>query len=460
MTDLSPSSPHALPHDPRPLFAYVLNHEIRSVLDDDGRPVGEQRAPALYEATPTELKRCPYPGSRNHHERPMNLSALRQMTQSWPQILVALAGWQRKYAERTPRTSYDYFDLWKVCFQASALPVYWMYENAPRTPDARVPVFASAVYKVLLGIVGVAGELAMMESLRKRHLLVRLSHRGPLYAFSPSAFHEYVEVKQQLIGAKEVCAGPKKLIEEAMKSLMLGEANGAFPAHPFEGLIEDADRFYEFVDEAARLAMAHFAYVLSTRKLLAPAPSGWRPGGGEGRAQLRAAWQRMLEAQRGDTVEACKALDGVPPRYVRTVIATLAEREPALADLTSLWPERANDAETDALTTALCARADSHLAWAGRSPCARRRNVRVVASALLRYAQWEAGYVRLLAGISTRLESLGGRVKAASIDGASLVEVTGGTPARVFEELVPTLKILTSSTGARLEMEGWALDLP
>ena len=93
---------------------------------------------------------------------------------------------------------------------------------------------------------------------------------------------------------------------------------------------------------------------------------------------------------------------------MRTVIATLAEREPALADLTSLWPERANDAETDALTTALCARADSHLAWAGRSPCARRRNVRVFASALLRYAQWEAGYVRLLAGISTRLESLGG----------------------------------------------------
>jgi hypothetical protein len=58
---------------------------LRSLCDENGRPLGEVKAPAC--AVPTELVACDYADSRSAGGLPMNVSALLQIFAHWRIVL-------------------------------------------------------------------------------------------------------------------------------------------------------------------------------------------------------------------------------------------------------------------------------------------------------------------------------------------------------------------------------------
>ena len=68
-------------------LSQLMNLEL-SFRDEEGRPLAENKVPPEYRAdAPMELAECNYYGSRYKHLKPMNISALKQMTAHWPAII-------------------------------------------------------------------------------------------------------------------------------------------------------------------------------------------------------------------------------------------------------------------------------------------------------------------------------------------------------------------------------------
>lgn len=80
---------------------WIVSRHVHEYLDTLGRPVGEGRA-AAFQQVKTEMRTCPYAGSRFHHGKPMNVSALQQMP-DWPQVVAVLRWFSQRYRVRTQR---------------------------------------------------------------------------------------------------------------------------------------------------------------------------------------------------------------------------------------------------------------------------------------------------------------------------------------------------------------------
>jgi hypothetical protein len=74
---------------------WIMSRLVHEYLDDAGRPVGEGRA-AAFQQVQTEMRTCPYAGSRYHHAKPMNVSALQEMP-DWQHILKMLSWLSQRY---------------------------------------------------------------------------------------------------------------------------------------------------------------------------------------------------------------------------------------------------------------------------------------------------------------------------------------------------------------------------
>ncbi|HLJ19427.1 MAG TPA: hypothetical protein VKU84_04480, partial [Stellaceae bacterium] len=90
------------------LLDWVVSRRIHEYLDEAGRPIGEGRS-AAFRDIETEMQSCPYTGSRHHHAKPMNVSALRQMP-PWRHVLAMLSWLSHRYRaahQRDVRTAND-----------------------------------------------------------------------------------------------------------------------------------------------------------------------------------------------------------------------------------------------------------------------------------------------------------------------------------------------------------------
>jgi len=91
------------------LLDWIMSRHVHEYLDVAGRPVGEGRA-AAFQQVQTKMESCPYPGSRYHHAKPMNLTALQQMP-PWQHVLTMLSWLSQRYrakhqTEITPTTTW------------------------------------------------------------------------------------------------------------------------------------------------------------------------------------------------------------------------------------------------------------------------------------------------------------------------------------------------------------------
>jgi hypothetical protein len=171
----------------------------RSHRDDENRPLREGRTPSEFlHPDDIEYKPCPYSGPRLPSGKPMNVSALRQTTTHWDEILEALAVLRSAYvqARRGASDQPDLMDLWRISQLGSALPWWFILRGEP------LPGYAAALSKATLGV-GIWAQQMLMKELAG-------AWTEPI--FTASIIGELAEESGSLIGAKEVCSGSEKML--------------------------------------------------------------------------------------------------------------------------------------------------------------------------------------------------------------------------------------------------------
>ena len=138
---------YASPVDSSPSSLRVVRMvEERFHRDDEGRPLREGRTPPEYRRPgEIEYRPCPYPGSRQVAGHPMNVSALRQTSAHWDEMLYALGFLRAAYAGARGGYGPDILDLWRVSQLGSALPWFHVLAGEP------LPAYAAALSKATLG---------------------------------------------------------------------------------------------------------------------------------------------------------------------------------------------------------------------------------------------------------------------------------------------------------------------
>lgn len=185
---------------------------LMEVLDDEGRPVAERRAPSVVkEGVPIELKPCPYDDDRRG--QPMNVSALAQITAHLPEVLADVAAFHR--AAPLPERTWATFLT--VVLDQLAGPALHLLRHPGGTE--RVPAARAVGHKLAAGYFGVARDLLLAEAM------------GQGVPYSVEGVLGFVQARHSLHGASEVCAGPLPLIARTSDVLLFG---GPEPKAPLD----------------------------------------------------------------------------------------------------------------------------------------------------------------------------------------------------------------------------------
>lgn len=181
--------------------------------DVEGRLLREARAPAAcLRADDIEYRPCPYAGER--HQQPMNVSALRQMSAHWDDLLDTLALLRVAYVEARGRAGapLDVMDLWRIGQLASALP-WWFVLGHGET----CPAYAAALAKAAQGV-GIWGQRVFVRTLTERWVPPVLT---------PQAIVELAEANGTLIAEAEVCAASDRMLRRFFEAMVESTPNTA-----------------------------------------------------------------------------------------------------------------------------------------------------------------------------------------------------------------------------------------
>lgn len=207
--------------------------------DADGRPLcGEAIVDDPEFRRQLELRRCPYPRSRRHHALPMNVSALRQMTRSWPLVLgtAQLLSGRFGGAAHAPAAA----RLVRAAHGGVCLPLYLLHRAADPMRDGEVPGFVSGLHKASI-------DIATGAQLMLLHLDQPVSAAG---------LHDFVERHGLLVGSAGVCAGPPLMIEELIRVMAAEGAAPEVDSRPAEDSLGDLGGLVAYVDALLELTAA------------------------------------------------------------------------------------------------------------------------------------------------------------------------------------------------------------
>jgi hypothetical protein len=166
--------------------------------DTEDRPIREGRTPReLLREGEIEYRQCPYSGSRYMSEKPMNMSALRQTSAHWDEVIDAVAFLRNAYAEASGAYRADVLDIWRVGQIGSSLPWFFILREG-----TTCPAYAAALAKATLGI-GIWGWRVFVKMLAERTLVPRFTSQRML---------ETAEETETLISDYEVCAASDKMM--------------------------------------------------------------------------------------------------------------------------------------------------------------------------------------------------------------------------------------------------------
>jgi hypothetical protein len=201
----------APPRDAFQVLDWITSRQVHEYLDVAGRPLGEGRTAAIRHVR-TEMQSCPYAGSRHHHARPMNVSALRNIVPVWDEIVRMLSWLVQRYRDRKKKEITTYEDLALVTSAGAFLADFLVLRRHQPLRSHEIPVLISGLYKVCQGF-----QLATFLGSKR----ARGADPAPAHLPNAADFYEYVEAQQLLIGEAEVCAGPPALIQGAYE-VMIG----------------------------------------------------------------------------------------------------------------------------------------------------------------------------------------------------------------------------------------------
>jgi hypothetical protein len=220
--------------------------------DQEGRPLREGRTPPPHQrAGEIELRPCPYPGSRQRAQRPMNVSALRQTTAHWDELTGALGVLRTAYAELRSGYPPEVMDVWRVSQLGCALPWLFILAGEP------LPAYAAALSKAALGT-GILSQRLMQKMLTEQWV-------PP--ALTASALLALAESTGTLVGETEVCSAPDKLIARFLDALVAGTPRPGLPA--IDALIARRDRVVGFGATYGAWKLALWLYYQARRFLYA-----------------------------------------------------------------------------------------------------------------------------------------------------------------------------------------------
>ncbi|MEO7730469.1 MAG: hypothetical protein ABIY55_05815 [Kofleriaceae bacterium] len=230
--------------------------EERFHRDDEGRPLREGRTPdELLQPGEIEYRACPYPGSRQPSALApalvMNVSALRQTSAHWDELVEALGFLRTAYAEARGGYGPDVMDLWRVSQLGSALPWFFVLRGEP------LPAYAAALSKATLGT-GILAQRLMQRMLTERWL-------PP--PFTAPALVALAESTGTLVGATEVCSAPEKMIARFLEILVAGTPRGDVAA--VAPLIAQRDRLLGFAATYCGFKLVVWLYYQARRFLYA-----------------------------------------------------------------------------------------------------------------------------------------------------------------------------------------------
>lgn len=190
--------------------------------DRDDRQVGEANVypPTLRARVPTEWRTCPYPGSRFQDERPMNISALRSMSEHWTRSLTHALEARSHFLRRAGLpTDQDLHlgDLYLLSLFLLALPGYMLHR--PREPVANgdLPVAVASLFRVTDGV---RFSIEHLLHGHGREVLLLDAH------LDPRAFLHLVEQECLFLGVHGVCAGPAPRVLEFLDLMITGRWSG------------------------------------------------------------------------------------------------------------------------------------------------------------------------------------------------------------------------------------------
>jgi hypothetical protein len=199
------------------------------VLDADGRQVGENNVSprTLFLDLPTQRKLCSYPGSRYQHDLPMNVTAMKQMSRRWPELMSLTEQFRDAVVERMPPrhpTSRTAGELHFIAVCTLASVGYVMVRGVDPVPNGQLDGGLAAMFRLIDGVRLVTNDLV-------RELPDAQGCETPVNAEAIAAYAERHDAYRGLHG---VCAGPPALIAEYLR-VLLGEEAAPIQAEPNVG---------------------------------------------------------------------------------------------------------------------------------------------------------------------------------------------------------------------------------
>jgi hypothetical protein len=232
-----------MPGDHNPLypeFSMRGTQWVYPLRDADGRPFGELNVPDAKRAdVAVDVRACPYEGSR--HDKPMNVSALRQITKNWDAILDHVVQIHAQYAAHVGGPQ-DVWWLWRLGICGAGLPGYLVKRGVP---GATIPGSIGGLYKAIQGI-GMTSEVVIERGLRRLD--------GPI---TTDDFVDLTEEQGVFIGLTGgACAGPPHMVHEFAHTVITGQRREPQPAaHDLGPLVGDFSKYMDYARALSNLLM-------------------------------------------------------------------------------------------------------------------------------------------------------------------------------------------------------------
>jgi len=227
-------------------------------IDVEGRPMGEGKAPELCKKDiPFEMKKCPYPGTRKNHKKPMNVSALKQMRASWNESLNVIRLIRDLYLEQNPKNKLELVDVWKITIYASYLPTFMLYKKENRFLNHCVPSVIASVYKMFIGL----------KTPVERMIQEEFVGESKFDNITSKIIHDYAEENGSFVGPDEVCGGPENLVVEFLEAFM----DLSIPSKEnklFNSILPNKNNFHHFVHSIINVQILQNIHFQQTQYLV------------------------------------------------------------------------------------------------------------------------------------------------------------------------------------------------